>query len=244
LVRKETIGACDLYLGDCREILPTLGNVDAVVTDPPYGVGYFRHDGPGRGVAGAANFVGVRIEGDDAPFEPEHFLAYPHVVMWGSNHYAARLPEAEGRWLVWDKRCGVTPSRDQSDCEFAWSSSAGPSRVFRHVWDGMIRDSERGITRLHPTQKPIALMRWCVEQLPPDAGTILDPFMGSGTTGIACVKLGRRFIGIEIDCGYFDIACRRIEAAYAQPDLFVESPVSKPEQHSLGFDHEQIAEAS
>jgi len=229
-MREEVIGDCRLILGDCREVLPTLGKVDAVVTDPPYGIGYSPAGG-GRGWS-AKTFVGANLViGDDRPFNPNFLLSFNIVVMWGANHYADQLPPRDS-WLVWDKRVpGLV--NDFADCEMAWCSFGGPARVIRHLWNGAFRASEKNTRRVHPTQKPVAVMRWCIEQLPADARTILDPFMGSGTTGVACVKLGRKFIGIEIEPKYFDIACRRIEAAYAQPDLFVQPPAPAPTQLDL-----------
>ena len=211
------------------EILPTLQKVDAVITDPPYGIGYVHAGGKTRGVAGPSVHAGIAIVGDSGPFDPTHMLDFDNAIIWGADHFAQCLPV--GRWLIWDKRCGVTPERDQADCEIAWHSRAGVSRVFRHVWDGMIRDSEKGQQRTHPTQKPIAVMRWCIEQAGRPA-IVLDPFMGSGTTGVACAQLGRKFIGIEIEPRYFDIACRRIEQAYAQGKLF-EPKITKQEQVPL-----------
>jgi site-specific DNA-methyltransferase (adenine-specific) len=225
--RKEIIGDATLILGDCREVLPTLGRVDAVVTDPPYGIG-FVHNGKGGRLARSTQFGGVAIIGDDEPFEPSEWLDFPEVILWGGNHFASRLPDAS-RWLTWDKRDGVC-SNDQADCEHAWTNLGGPARIKRHLWNGMLKQSERGEIRVHPTQKPIEVMIWAIEQT--TGQTILDPFMGSGTTGVACMKLGRKFIGIEIEPKYFDIACRRIEEAWKQPRLF-EEPKQKPVQQAL-----------
>lgn len=136
-----------------------------------------------------------------------------------------------GRWLVWDKRDGVG-FNDQSDVEFAWiSGERRADRLFAHRWSGWTKASERGDPRLHPTQKPVALMEWCLGFLPA-ARIILDPFMGSGTTLVACQRLGRNGIGIELDPGYFDAACRRVEAAARQPDLLIPPP-PKPVQGGL-----------
>lgn len=222
--RVETLAeGITLYLGDCREILPTLGAFDAVVTDPPYGISYRAPTGVGaRGVyaPGLPRRDYGAIAGDDKPFDPSPWLAFPEAVLWGANHYANNLPPSAG-WLVWDKRDGMTPNNN-SDCEIAWLKGGGSARLFRHLWNGMCQASEKGATRSHPTQKPIALMKWCLTFI--RGRSILDPFMGSGTTGIACVHLGRAFTGIEIDPGYFDIACKRISAALATPDLFVKAP--------------------
>jgi len=219
--REETIGDARLILGDCREVLPTLGKVDAVVTDPPYGIGYVH--GGRRGKLAR----GVSIIGDDAPFDPSSFLGFSRVVLFGANHFADKLP-ASANWLIWDKRDGVCRN-DQADCEMAWTNLKGPARLIRHLWSGVLKDSERGEIRVHPTQKPIAVMQWVIEQATDTTHTILDPFMGSGTTGVACAKLGREFIGIEIDASYFAIACRRIDDAYKQPRLFADA-APKPVQ--------------
>lgn len=234
--RKEQIGDCTLYCADCREILPLLPKVDAVVSDPPYGIA-FAHGGNDRSGIGkgkyATKFAGVGIEGDNAPFDPSSLGRMGgNAILWGANHFADGLP-ASPFWLVWDKRAASQHNNDFADCELAWCSFKGVARVFRHQWDGMMKASERGIPRVHPTQKPVELMRWCLERLPEPNNLILDPYMGSGTTGVACVKLGRKFIGIEIEPKYFEIACRRIEQAYAQPDMFVEAEKPKAEQLSL-----------
>lgn len=212
--RTEIIGDATLYLGDCREVLPTLGVVDAIVSDPPYGIGYDRGGG-GRGLGKNRN-LGA-IVGDDQPFDPSPFLAYPHVILFGADHFAQRLPR--GRWLVWDKLAGVPSFDSFSDVEVAWNNRTGAARIFRHLWKGLLQDSEKGPRRHHPTQKPVALMRWCIEQLPADARTICDPFMGVGATGVAAVQMGRRFIGVEIVPEYFDVACRRIHEAQHAPLL-------------------------
>ena len=225
-LHKVQIGGCTLYLADCNDVLPLLPRADAVVTDPPYGIGFQKGAG-GRGKHNVRNQD--LIIGDDEPFDPTTWLDFDDVILWGANHYAARLPH--GRWIAWDKLAGLPEFDSFSDVEFAWRKGRGKDRVFNHRWKGVCRASENGGERVHGMQKPIALMVWCIEKI--KGGTILDPFMGSGTTGVACVKLGRKFIGIEIDPEYFDIACRRIEAAYAQPDLFVAAPTSTETQISF-----------
>jgi len=235
--RVERIGDATLYLGDCLDILPTLGPVDAVVTDPPYGVGILRRDGKMGGTSrslklrrGQINPVYPEFCGDDKPIDPAPLLnlSVP-LIVWGGNYIADRLPPVKG-WLIWNKRVNGQ-SNDFADCEIAWTNLDEPARVFNHLWMGMLRASEQGVHD-HPTQKPVALMAWCLGFLP-DAHSILDPFMGSGTTGVACANLGRKFIGIEIEERYFDIACRRIKDAYAQPRLFEDKP-AEPVQLELG----------
>lgn len=228
VVTFRRIGPHTLYLGDCREILPTLGKVDAVVTDPPYGIAYKSPSGKGMCIRGDYDV----IVGDDEPFDPAPFLSFKDVILWGANHYSERLPSSAA-WFVWDKRDGL-PSNNNSDCEIAWSKRGGSARLKRHLWNGMLKASEKDSRRTHPTQKPVEVMQWCIEYLPTEADTILDPYMGSGTTGVACQRLGRKFIGIEIDPIHFATACRRIEAAMRQPDLFVQTaPTPKQEVLAL-----------
>lgn len=219
--RARVIGRCELMQGDSAGIVPHLERVDAVVTDPPYGIG-FSHGGGGGKLARSTQLDNMPIIGDDRPFEPGGLLEIgAPTILWGGNHFADKLPPSQS-WLAWDKRC-ADYSNDQADCELAWTDLGPPARMFRHVWNGMLRGPESKMPRVHPTQKPVALMEWCLGFLP-NADTVLDPFMGSGTTLVACAKLGRRGIGIELDPDYFDIACRRVEEAYRQPDLFVEQP--------------------
>lgn len=235
--RIETIGDCTLYLGDCREILPTLGKVDAVVTDPPYGIG-FRWSGAKRNgrAAGLDWKVGRQpvypewsdIIGDDAPFDPSPWLGFNQVILWGGNNYT--LPPSRC-WLVWDKR-REKASDDHGDCELAWTNLDSVIRCHRQVWRGIVREGEENVvngSKVHPAQKPVDLMQFCVCMT---SGDVLDPFMGSGTTGVACSRLGRKFIGIEIEPKYFEIACRRIADEVARPQLPLDKPVSVPEQES------------
>jgi site-specific DNA-methyltransferase (adenine-specific) len=220
--RVVTIGNATLYLGDARELLSEI-TADACISDPPYGInlraayGQGTRKYPNGKRREPAKQYTQQVIGDDQPFDPTALLRFPVTLLWGAENYKAKLPDG-GRWLVWDKRCGVIPERTQGDCEFAWCSRKGVSRVFRHIWDGMVRDSEQGQQRDHPTQKPIALMEWCIEQAGQPA-VIVDPYMGSGTTGVAAMNMSRNFIGIEIDPGYFEVACERIAAAQAQGRL-------------------------
>ena len=217
-----------LHLGDCRDLLATLdaGSIDAIVSDPPYGIAYHKGES-GGGVGGRKRIPGIRrenrtIAGDAEPFDPSPFLDFP-CVLFGANHFAARLPSG-GSWLCWDKSVGLGPADSFADAEFAWCSVAGVKRnVFRYLWKGICRAGEKGESnRHHPTQKPLSLMAWCLDKLKLEPGmTIFDPFMGSGTTGVACVKAGVNFIGCEIDPTYFRIAERRI--AEAATPLFHDS---------------------
>tara|TARA_R100001163_G_scaffold46381_1_gene34858 strand:- start:186 stop:872 length:687 start_codon:yes stop_codon:yes gene_type:complete len=219
MTEPVVIGDCTLYQGDCLEILPTLHGVDAVVTDPPYGIN-LPTDYKSR-KRGVSHIDYPKIKNDDRDFDPEPFLSFPHVVLFGANYFASALPKSSG-WIVWDKRKGRMQN-DQADGELAWTNCIKGVRIFQHEWNGYHRDSERG-EHYHATQKPVALFEWILSFKWITAQTILDPFMGSGTTGVACAKMGRKFIGIELEPKYFDIACKRIEDAYAQPDMFVPQP--------------------
>ena len=204
-----------LYLGDYREILPTLGKVDAVVTDPPYGInaardrksqknGWRDYDAPGWDKERpSAQLISLVINS-----------AY-HAIVWGGNYFTDALPPSS-KWLSWDK--GQTDF-SLADFELAWCSFDGAARRIEYPRSLALQDGKE-----HPTQKPIEVMRWCLEKLPRGCVTILDPFMGAGTTGVAAVKLGYHFTGIELEPKYFDIACRRIQAALDAPDLFIEPP--------------------
>ena len=226
LNRKEVIGDATLYLGDCMEILPTLGKVDAVITDPPYGIG------ANKMTLGNGKRRIERGEGDwdVAPPSADLMAAImaiaPKQIHWGGNYFG--LP-ASRCWLVWDK---CTGANSFADCELAWTNLESVVKKCVVPWVGANAKDESG-ERVHPTQKPLPLMRWCIEQAG-DVQTILDPFMGSGTTGVAAIQMMRKFTGIEREPKYFDIACRRIEQAYKQRPLFEAEPQRQPEQ--LGID--------
>jgi len=228
--RIEHIGDATLYLGDCLEIMPTLGKFDAVVTDPPYGIGENSKKAASRAALAAVKDYGD-FNWDSKPASDAAIDALReasrHQIIFGGNYFT--LPPTSC-WLVWDKKNGKT---DFADCELAWTNLAKAVRRIEWLWNGMIRKGDD--VRQHPTQKPTGVMEWCIGHLPASTESILDPFMGSGTTGVACAKMGRKFTGIELDERYFDIACRRIEEAYAQPDLFVEPPKpAKQEQKGAG----------
>lgn len=222
--RREVIGDCTLYLGDCREVLPVLGKVDAVVTDPPYGIG---RDGKPPSTSKHGGHKGYDFCGWDKATPDDDLLRYlvgapGGSIMWGANYYPQCLPPSPG-WLFWDKGQRI----DQADGELAFCSRQGALRVFMLNRVALMKDGA-----VHPTQKPIALMAWCLGFLP-NANTILDPFMGSGTTGVACVQLGRKFIGIEMDEGYFDIAVKRITDEVSRPRLPLAEPKAQPVQEAL-----------
>jgi site-specific DNA-methyltransferase (adenine-specific)/modification methylase len=193
-----------IYHGDCREFVAA---TMACVTDPPYGIGYMHGEGGGC-LAKSTIFADIPIANDDAPFDPAFLLwMQGTLILWGANHYASKLPNSSC-WLVWDKRDGMC-TNDQADCEMAWTNLESPARLKRHYWNGMLKASERDEPRVHPTQKPVEIMKWCIGFTDPEE-TIYDPFMGSGTTLRAAKDLGRRAIGIEIEEKYCEIAAKRL----------------------------------
>ena len=215
-MKPVVIGNATLYLGDCRDILPTLGKVDAVVTDPPYGIGAHKK----RADTGKNKHIKQRdyYHGEWDASAPDADLidlvlnAGENHIIWGGNYFT--LPPSPA-WLVFDK---VNGDNRYADCELAWTSGKFAARIKRHQWHGFLREGNE--ERFHPTQKPHGIMAWCLSFFP-EADTILDPFMGSGTTGVAAVQMGRKFIGIEREQKYFDIACKRIEDAQRQGDMFI-----------------------
>lgn len=206
--RVEHIGRATLYLGDCRDILQALPKVDAVVTDPPYGIGEAggckRPSGSSGKWTPKHSDLGWDNERPDESLFDLIKSAAPTWVIFGGNYFADLLPPSMG-WLYWDKRMGG----DFSDGELIYTNRKAALRSFSmHAFEGL----QGGKLREHPTQKPVGVVEWCLGFIP-DARTILDPFMGSGTTGVAATKAGRSFVGIEREPSYFDIACRRIREA-------------------------------
>jgi len=208
---KVEIGNATLYLGDCLEVLPFIDKVDAVITDPPYGIN--AESAGGRGMSGWNNFEKLhwdKVRPEKATFDL--FLQKGKiVVVWGGNYFTDWLPPSMG-WLSWDK---CQDGFSLADFELAWTNQHKAARRINYSRAMALKDVKE-----HPTQKPIAVMKWCIEQCKPSPKIILDPFMGSGTTGIGALQMGRQFIGIEREQKYFDIACKRIEQAIAQPQLF------------------------
>ena len=195
-----------IYNNDCLEILPTLDGVRSIVSDPPYGKNIVKN-----GNIGGENILlaGVYfpIEGDEAPFDPAHLLRFQNVILWGANYYANKLPPMSS-WLIWDKKEGGN-SDDFADVEMAWSNSNSPARLYHHLWRGRIKKgSDRLLRRQHPTQKPVTLMRWCIERIK-EPGLICDPYAGSGSTLVAAKQLGLKAIGIELVEDYCKIAAAR-----------------------------------
>jgi len=214
MAEKVVIGNAELWHGDCMDVLPTLPKVDAVITDPPYGIGI---------AANPVRQAHEKLDWDSSV--PDSCVLNAVVsagdlaVVWGGNYFA--LPPSQC-FYVWDK---VQPQDfSLAMCEQAWTNKKGPAKLYRQ--------SVLSYRKEHPTQKPIELMKWCIEQAG-NPQTILDPFMGSGTTGVAAVQMGRQFIGIERERKYFDIACERISRAQAQGQLLPPEPVAAPEQQTM-----------
>lgn len=187
------------------------------------------------------------IHGDDAPFDPRPWIDVaprtekktsafggdPRIILWGADRYMQRLPEG-GTLLAWDKHVGVGPDDSFADCEWAWCGRKTKREVFRWLWKGVVAQKTpldmppapikggkghggAAFARVHVSQKPVELMRWCIEKVrPPMGGVVLDPYMGSGSTGVAALSLGFGFIGVEYEQKHFDIAAARIEQAWAQ----------------------------
>lgn len=214
--RCEIIGNATLYLGDAREVLPTLSKVDAVVTDPPYGIGESAAKNRTRRKAAAPTDHGDD-DWDKEPCPPE-IIAWIRAnsrwqIIFGGNYF--ELPPTSC-WLIWDKQ----NTGDFADAEMAWTNLPKAVRLIHHMWNGMIRKGRE--ERFHLTQKPVDVMSWCIGHLPKPVERIMDPLMGSGTTGVAAMGAGLQFVGIERSAKYFDIACRRIEDAQRQGSLLGE----------------------
>ena len=238
MFRKETLAeGVEVYCGDCREILPAIRRFDACVTDPPYGIGadstMHKQSGTQYGKAAAAKREYRATDWDIAPIPPDLMNLVQASAKWniifGGNYYS--FP-ASSCWLVWDKENG---DNGFADCELAWTNLPKAVRRIKWMWNGMLRkggEAREG----HPTQKPMEVMRWAIGQLPEPSLSILDPFCGSGTTGMAAVSLGKQFTGIEIDPIYFEMACERISRALQQPDLLVAPPQPVAQQTSMFSD--------
>lgn len=225
---KVTIGNAELWHADCREVLPMLPKCGLILTDPPYGIGEHggkRRFGPASAMRGFATHKQYEnLDWDNEPPPEDVFrqviAAGTRCIIWGANHFISRLPVAvldSPSWLVWHKKGSDKSSF--ADCELAWTNLGCAARYFRHDWVGFgaINSGEQ---RLHPAQKPVRVMEWCLSFVP-DAKVVCDPFMGSGTTGVACAKGGRHFVGVERERKYFEMACERIEREQRQARLAI-----------------------
>ena len=222
------------------------GKIGAIVSDPPYGISFsssttqvsYSKNAIGKTVGNKKNIIG-----DDKPFDPKPWVdAAPlqidmksgreqkRIIIFGADNCMQRLPTG-GTMLAWDKNVGRGPDDDFCDCEWMWVGRSRVKReVFRYLWKGIIssttpldlpppgeKNDGKKFARVHISQKPVELMRWCIDKVRPISGLpILDPYMGSGSTAIAALSFGMSFVGCEIDAGHYDVACRRVEAFYAR----------------------------
>jgi len=214
-----TIGNATLYCGDCREVIGEL-TFDSIVTDPPYGIGMntmqpFKRSCNGKkrnlhaGGTWAAKDIYKDIDWDSEAPDLTFLLERNVPMMVFGGNYFDELPPSR-KWIIWDK--GETHYRRSfAEAELAWCSFDGNTRIIKHIPDHMGFGKK---PKVHPTQKPVKVMEYCISELPKGIGNIIcDPFMGSGTTGVAAIKLGRAFVGIEQKKKYFEIACQRIRQA-------------------------------
>ena len=217
-------GLVTLYLGDCMDILPMLAKVDAVITDPPFGVGNFVQTS--GNVRGRGASFGLDVNWNDAPPGKEFFEAIKRIsrdrIIWGANFF--NCFEEKGGAIVWDK---AQPMPNFSKADIASATHFQKTEIVRIPWTNF--DVSRVAETCHPCERPVSLYRWCIDYIP-KIESILDPFLGSGSCGVAAVQMGRKFIGIEREPKYFDIACERIEKAIAQGQLFAPEPMAKQEQ--------------
>ncbi len=213
--------AVTIYHADYREVLPSLVGVDFVLSDPPYGISWNTDStrftkgntplrGPGRSNWGA-------VKGDSTAFDPSPWVNFPSVILWGANHFAQGMQP--GTWLVWMKKLPELFGTFLSNCELAWMNKGHGVYAHYRPFPPASRIREGGQSKLlHPTQKPLTLMKWCLDFFP-DAQIILDPFMGSGTTLRAAKDLGRKAVGIEIEERYCEVAVKRMSQSVLSLEL-------------------------
>jgi len=199
-------------------------SVDLVLTDPWYGIDFNFNAKRSRkaGLAWGSNYFERNRDwpdtvGHDKPFDPSPFLHFKNIIIWGAQNFASKLPDNRG-WLIWDKLGNKKPCAF-GDCELAWTNINTSVRIYRQLWRGIVREGEENVAngpKLHPCQKPIGLMKWCLGFVP-RANMVLDPFAGSSTTAIACERLGINWICIEKDRYWCDVSVKRIKREVAQP---------------------------
>lgn len=214
---------CTIIHGDCNDILHTL-DFNAIVTDPPYGINFNKGEQKNNSVS----YSTKKIHGDDKPFDPSPLIKLcgwkntpskksleKPLVIFGVNHYLDKLPQGMGTMCCWDKACGQGPKSNFVDGEFFWINRIITRNIFHHMWLGCIRegqDNSGRSKRYHVSQKPVELMMWCMDQARIGLGkVVVDPYMGSASTGIACLQTGRKFVGIEIDEENFESSRVRLQ---------------------------------
>jgi site-specific DNA-methyltransferase (adenine-specific)/modification methylase len=228
----------EIVNADCYTLLDGWPSDAALVTDPPYGIGIVRGGkigGTSRDVkrwSGQINTPAHPIHGDDRMFDPDPFLRFATVCLWGANHYASRLPDSPC-WLVWYKRVNGQENKF-ADCELAWTNRDAPARCVQHLWMGMLRDSEMR-EHWHPTQKPVRVCAWCLRTLAlPSDTLVIDPFMGSGSIGVACHRAGLRYLGVEIDPEHYATARARLLRETAQGLLMPNDTAHRQDRSASG----------
>jgi site-specific DNA-methyltransferase (adenine-specific) len=253
-IRKETIGDCTLYLGDCLDVMPTLGKVDAVITDPPYSSGartsasVVGRKGMSRGRKWATKpITNDRMTVTGFTWLIRHVASQSYMLLPDGGSFLSFIDWRQYPTIyavvesvnfrvqtcaVWDKEHMALGNGFRNQHEFLVHAAKGVPNISDRGTPNVLRHTRVGQSDLHPTEKPVGLLEMIIPVVSERSHTILDPFMGSGTTGVACVKLGRKFIGIELDEGYFNIACERIRKAYDQPDMFV-APPARPVQEAM-----------
>jgi hypothetical protein len=229
MAEKVVIGNAELWHGDCREVLPLLPRFACLATDPPYGLGDLLHR-PGASRTSGPQYwskhYAAGAESWDRDTVADGVLMAlaqaDKAVVWGGQFY---LLQPSRCWLSWNK---ILRNWSSSEAEHAWTNLDKPNRVFDYSHGQLATEGKH----YHPTQKPVPLMAWCLDQAGRPA-TVLDPFMGSGSTGVACVQLGLAFTGIERERGYFDAACERISRAQAQGSLLPLEQTPAPTQQAM-----------
>ena len=234
-MRKEVIGNATLYLGDCFDVMREIATygIDLILADPPYGIGESNEKNLTRGHKGIKPTNFGNYTWDQKKLDQSYFYEMLRIsknqIIFGGNYYTDFLHNTNC-WIVWDKN----NTGDFADCELAWTSFNTAVRKFKYTWNGMLQENMMNKeNRVHPTQKPIPLMEWIIDKYSTHNQTVLDPFMGSGTTGVACANLHRQFLGIELEPKYFEIACKRIEDAQRQLSLFHDIETKPAKQLNL-----------
>jgi site-specific DNA-methyltransferase (adenine-specific) len=243
-MRKEIIGNATLYLGDCEEVMHGFSDHEfgLAITDPPYfdgpnKSGYYGKGYSSLGVQRAKHYDTLAAwEIPGAEYFTELQRVSRHQIIWGANHFADRFNAAGPGWIVWDKLNGRSTF---ADAELAYCSMDRAVRVFRYVWNGMHQgqyggDKRANEPRIHPTQKPVALYQWILDNYAEPGQRVIDTHLGSGSSAIAANSRGFEFVGIELDGAMFDAACRRIEQAQRQQQLVPQEPEPKAEQMEIG----------
>lgn len=212
-----------IWSADCRLVLQTIPpkTVGLLLADPPYGIGEHTDRGDRGRTKGALSYNFAPMKGDHEPFEPQHLLRFPRIILFGANYYADKLPPSSC-WLVWDKLNGIGTKKrpigvcDLADLELAWTNFPGPCRLFVHRWLGLLKDSEQRDKRVHPTQKPVALMSAILDVYTKPGDLIVDPYMGSGPVALAARRMKRKYVGIDIEEEYCRKTLERLKAEFPE----------------------------